>query len=497
VFSQELIVDLYRWVLVAFATTYFYQGASNFTVGKREVLTSEAKNLGALGFAAGGFTLVFLFTSYCGSLSKYHILIYVFAPLSFYFYLRCMRPFAGKQERVFVIMERATIGIVLYPLFFFFLQSYTGELLIWDRGADIDYFSPINRAYFGRESLEANRYSAPYMVMASLASFATFFILLRNYSKGVYSDRWVAFGVLFSVFGLLTDLFTSAFVPKYQPFLFSCTGFLPELLRVTYMAKQKINKDAIRGDFLEQNLTLLKDRQPSLVNKTRQATIGRLGSTFSHEINNPLGLSKGYLEMISGAWEESKKGPTSELFEKMSFCLEKIEAFVKRFSRISDDGSEVVPARFNLEEMLLNFASIYSREQCRINFQSFMEKDLEVYSDPYALTRVLLLLVDNSYEFNPFVNVRITIVALINDDQLKIVYGDNGCGIPESDLTKVFEPFYTTKPVVIGAGVGLAVAESIMVSLGGEIRAVESDEGASFVLEFPAGLQSSLQAVPS
>ena len=106
---------------------------------------------------------------------------------------------------------------------------------------------------------------------------------------------------------------------------------------------------------------------------------------------------------------------------------------------------------------------------------------------PGQLNQVWMNLLSNAAEAvltkeSPLVTVK----SVQEADRIKVTISDNGTGIPPEVQSKIFEPFYTTKPVGQGTGLGLSICHSIMLRHGGEIECESKiNEGTSFVIKIP------------
>jgi two-component system NtrC family sensor kinase len=111
----------------------------------------------------------------------------------------------------------------------------------------------------------------------------------------------------------------------------------------------------------------------------------------------------------------------------------------------------------------------------------------EIMSDANQLQQVFLNLLNNSiHALDKRPQAEIRIKAMKDEDHLILAFSDNGCGFSRADMEKAFLPFFTTKPVGIGTGLGLSTVYGIIKGLGGEITLTsEVNQGATFVIRLP------------
>lgn len=159
------------------------------------------------------------------------------------------------------------------------------------------------------------------------------------------------------------------------------------------------------------------------------------------------------------------------------------------FARKSDSRIQEVQLNELIEEViaLSEQKARYENVQIRTNF----EKDLPaIHVSSTEIQQILLNLINNAiYALNKKGGSGIIEIGTsMNKGQIHIDIADNGCGIPAANLARIFDPFYTTKPVGQGTGLGLSICYGIVSKMGGDIQ-VESavDEGTRFCIRLPVG----------
>lgn len=233
---------------------------------------------------------------------------------------------------------------------------------------------------------------------------------------------------------------------------------------------------AALGQAFDQMSAELSRRQAQLVENERMAAIGQLAAGVAHELNNPIGIIRGYLKTMSP--EDSKESLKEELAildEEASHC-QRIAEDLLSYSR----KGELHRERFDVKELveqtvarLVETSS--SAKEIRVELDS-----ARVHADRSRMRQVVMNLLLNALQVSEQVHVR---GALEGTDYI-IRVSDRGPGIPEEERRRVFEPFHSTRKG--GSGLGLSVALGIVQAHGGSIR-VESAEGggAEFVVLFP------------
>lgn len=225
--------------------------------------------------------------------------------------------------------------------------------------------------------------------------------------------------------------------------------------------------------------------QEQLRHADRLATIGQLAAGVSHELNEPLGNILGFAQLV-------KKCP--ELPEQVEQDIEKIlkaslyaREIVRKlliFARLMPPKKALINLNKVVEESLYLFESRCMKEG--IELVRDLSPDLpEVHADPSQLNQVLVNLVINAVQAMPS-GGRLILRTRHDKDHVLLIVEDTGTGMDGEVLKKIYTPFFTTKDVGQGTGLGLPVVHGIVTSHGGSIN-VESNvnQGTRFEIQLP------------
>jgi signal transduction histidine kinase len=226
------------------------------------------------------------------------------------------------------------------------------------------------------------------------------------------------------------------------------------------------------------------------------ASIGRLAAGIAHEINNPLAIINEKAGLIKDLFTYIK-----EYAEDLRLLLivDSIIASVERCGTITKRllgfarQSDLLVQKVNVEELIREVLSFTGKEAeyRSIEVSIRVAPDVpEIESDRGKLQQIFLNLINNSFAAMSD-GGHLTITAEMNDTREVVVsVQDDGCGIPASDLARVFEPFFSTKTQKGGTGLGLSITYNLAKELGGQV-AVESEEGVgtTFVVQLPLAMQ--------
>jgi signal transduction histidine kinase len=236
---------------------------------------------------------------------------------------------------------------------------------------------------------------------------------------------------------------------------------------------------------LMSDLTELAALQKRIRWKENLAALGEMSAGIAHEFKNALATISGYAQMIRS---EAKPGDTRESAERIldqTRALTHVVTEFLRFAKPLEISYETVPMQSLVERVAEELQE--ANPQCAVECTGIYQ---ELPGDEALLRQALVNLTRNGAEAaqagrqSPRVTISGTIEELAGRKWQRICVADNGSGIPEVDLPKIFLPFYTTKSD--GTGLGLAVVQKVALQHGGSIEARNlADGGAEFLLWLP------------
>jgi DNA-binding NtrC family response regulator/signal transduction histidine kinase len=247
----------------------------------------------------------------------------------------------------------------------------------------------------------------------------------------------------------------------------------------------------IKIEQLEEAYKRLDRQKVQLVETEKLASIGRLVSGVAHELNNPLMITMGTLQLILNNSITGKEMEVKMrlLYAQAKRCREIIENLLL-FSRQRPPLRGMVDILQLINEVL-DFLKYEINKGEIIVEKKFMGKIPKISADPDQIRQVFLNIVNNAISFIGFRENKECEGCLIIEvkqeaDNLKVIFKDNGVGISPGDRGKIFDPFFTTKEMRQGMGLGLSLCYGIMKEHKGAIN-VESakGEGSTFTVIFP------------
>ena len=267
-----------------------------------------------------------------------------------------------------------------------------------------------------------------------------------------------------------------------------------------------------RTSELSRSLDELRTTQTQLIQSEKMASLGELTAGIAHEIQNPLNFVNNFSEvnkeLLAEMNEEIDKGNYDEVKaiakdvannqEKINHHGKRADAIVKgmlQHSRSSGGVKEPTDINALADEYLrLAYHGLRAKDK---SFNATMKTDFDerignINIIPQEIGRVILNLITNAFyavtEKKKQIGDGFESVVSVNTKKLngkvEIKVSDNGNGIPQKVLDKIFQPFFTTKPTGQGTGLGLSLAYDIVKAHGGELKVeTKVGEGAEFIIE--------------
>ena len=298
------------------------------------------------------------------------------------------------------------------------------------------------------------------------------------------------------------------------------------------LQKQKHEIEEQR-DQTKKVLIELQQTQKQLIQSEKMASLGELTAGIAHEIQNPLNFVTNFSdvnrEMINEMQVELNAGNTNEAIaisndikaneEKINHHGKRADAIVKGMLQHSQSSTgKKEPTNINAladEYLRLSFQGLRAKDK---SFNAKMITDFDksigkINIIPQDIGRVLLNLYNNAFyavneklmaeslrvkaqglELTANYNPTVSVTTKKSENQITITVSDNGNGIPQNIVDKIFQPFFTTKPAGQGTGLGLSLSYDIVKAHGGELKVERNEadplspgkgEGTTFIIQLP------------
>ncbi len=291
---------------------------------------------------------------------------------------------------------------------------------------------------------------------------------------------------------------------------------LADAFSTAYARYEDFNKLEAAKTIVENTLSELRTTQTQLVQSEKMASLGELTAGIAHEIQNPLNFVNNFSEVSKELLDEMaaelKKGNTEDAqqiardviqnLEKINFHGKRADGIVKsmlQHSRKSSGQKELTDINALCDEYLrLSYHGLRAKDK---SFNAKFETDFDpsvgqINVLPQEIGRVILNLINNAFyavsekkkltldTYEPTV----TVTTKKTEKNIEVRVRDNGTGIPQKALEKIFNPFFTTKPTGQGTGLGLSLSYDIITKgHGGELKVETSEgKGSTFTIFLPS-----------
>ena len=226
----------------------------------------------------------------------------------------------------------------------------------------------------------------------------------------------------------------------------------------------------------------LEDVQEKLIRSERLAAVGELASGVGHELRNPLNVIRNcayLLNMSLNEKEDEEAMNTLEVLDKQIDAANKIVTDLMDFTRIKPPSLHMTDLNSLIKESL---SYVTVPEEVKVN-SKLNGNSYKVRIDAEQIGRVFTNIVTNACQ-SMNGKGELDIKTDTDDSFVRVSFKDNGCGIPEENIEKIFEPLFTTKPK--GIGLGLAISKRLIEQNGGKIDVVSKvGKGTTFNIDLP------------
>lgn len=284
--------------------------------------------------------------------------------------------------------------------------------------------------------------------------------------------------------------------------------------RLVEMEREKArSRELAQAKEIEKAYTELKATQAQLIQSEKMASLGELTAGIAHEIQNPLNFVNNFSELSNELVDEMKEEVARGNYESANAIaadvkqnLEKILHHGKRADGIVKGMLQHSRSSSGVKEA--TDINALTNEYVKLAYHGFRAKDKSFnavlntdFADsmgnvnivPQDIGRVILNLITNAFyavgekkgtvNYEPIVSVS----TRKFDKFITITVNDNGNGIPQKALDKIFQPFFTTKPTGQGTGLGLSISYDIVKAHGGELKVeTQTNSGTAFTIVLPS-----------
>lgn len=262
-------------------------------------------------------------------------------------------------------------------------------------------------------------------------------------------------------------------------------------LRWTVQPWKTMNQEIGGVIVMAENITSRKETEMKLTQASKLSALGEMAGGIAHEINNPLSIIKGYIDLLKRHSLRNSLSPEllNQYVDKMDSTVGRISRIVNGMRRFSRESSMDEKVKYSLNKIVEETLDIC---QERINNNGtalsveYLEDDPSILCRPVEISQVILNLINNSYQATsnyPHPWIKIKMEDLGDILQVKII--DCGEKISPHIRQKLFQPFFTTKDIGVGTGLGLSISRGIVEEHQGTLNYQDEASNTTFIITLP------------
>ncbi len=249
----------------------------------------------------------------------------------------------------------------------------------------------------------------------------------------------------------------------------------------------------LQNEIDEHNQTekALREAQAELVQSSKLAALGHMAAGIVHELNQPIAAIRTHAasgRLLLERKETDKLQTTLTAITRMTEHLGSITVQLKTFARKSPMVRESIVLQECLDDALTMTAALINEAGVTLS-TDLPDTPAMIHGNRGRINQVLVNLLRNAVDaVRTQQNKTIQISLTADHHQVALSISDSGTGIRDQDMEEIFTPFYTTKEVGEGLGLGLSISYRIITDLGGSIRVMNNEGGgATFIVCLPGG----------
>jgi signal transduction histidine kinase len=346
-------------------------------------------------------------------------------------------------------------------------------------------------------SLSLAGYGYPFLFFTVPFAFATGFVglyaVFSAHKKTYLKSKSPLFMANLVFMGLLMiERLTFPFwrLSSYDEYGFLLGQFAIVGLAVTSLSnffEQEKSQQSLRSD------ELMKDKNEKLLGQSKYSELGMMSAGIAHEINNPLAVIQARTTQLLRIYRNpEKQKELADGLQQILYTSERINRTiqgVREFVHQDEKGPQIEISLKDLVDDVLAFCGQRMKNH-GVNLRFYGLENFTVVGNKIQLEQILLNLLNNSFDAIEYLPDKwIEVSCHPGEDRVQLFFKDSGQGIPPEVASRMMEPFFSTKDLGKGTGLGLALAKGIAEKHGGSLCYLGNCTHTTFKLELPQIVQ--------
>lgn len=234
---------------------------------------------------------------------------------------------------------------------------------------------------------------------------------------------------------------------------------------------------------------MVKERNEKLVGNSKYSELGMMAAGIAHEINNPLAVIQARTTQLLRIYSKTERvQELGEGLQQILYTSERINRTIQGVREFVHQDEKGRSTEVQLQELVDDVLAFCGQRMKNhgVSLRFYGLENYSVWGNKIQLEQILLNLLNNSFDAIEFLPDKwIEVSVHQNDDKVQIYIKDSGHGIPPDIAERIMEPFFSTKDVGKGTGLGLALARGIAEKHGGSLQYLKNTSHTTFLLELP------------
>lgn len=328
-------------------------------------------------------------------------------------------------------------------------------------------------------------FSFGYNSIVAPIPFVGAYLVMGPFKKKLSGESFLEKFADYAVMGFF--LSRLAFIPLGNLYILSFIDFVALTLLALSLIPNAFEEILVqnKGEFA----TLVKQRNDKLIGQSKYAELGLMSAGIAHEINNPLAVIQAKTTQLLRMYRDpDKEKELGEGLEQILFTSERINRTIQGVREFVHQDENAQYSSFSLQDLINSVLSFCGQrlKNHGVNLRFYGIENLNVRGNKIQLEQILLNLINNSFDAIEFLPEKwIEISAENKNAKTRLFFKDSGSGIPVEVVDKIMEPFFSTKDLSKGTGMGLSLARGIAEQHGGGLSYVKESSHTTFLLELP------------